>query len=95
MGNATLNVDSERCRGERRVEKGLDIDSLGFMNKDGRRTVEEEGGCMTRGEVPRDEALSGEWLLHTSQKGCPKHHGHKGDPGMTPRIMALMVRRPK
>jgi hypothetical protein len=19
------------------------------------------------------------------QKGCPKHHGHKGDPGVTPR----------
>jgi hypothetical protein len=23
-------------------------------------------------------------LLRTSPKGCPKHQGHKGDPGVTP-----------
>jgi hypothetical protein len=23
-------------------------------------------------------------LSRTSSKGCPKHHGHKGDPGVTP-----------
>ena len=23
-------------------------------------------------------------LSRTSPKGCPKHHGHKGDPGVTP-----------
>ena len=24
------------------------------------------------------------WMSRTSPKGCPKHHGHKGDPGVTP-----------
>ena len=24
-------------------------------------------------------------MSRTSPKGCPKHHGHKGDPGVTPR----------
>ena len=23
-------------------------------------------------------------LSRTSPKGCPRHHGHKGDPGVTP-----------
>ena len=35
------------------------------------------------------------WMSRTSPKGCPKHHGHKGDPEWHPWLVVPMVRRPK
>jgi len=52
--------------------------------------VYESGATWQRHPHNRNPLLS-----RTSPKGCPKHQGHKGDPGVTPGLVAPVVRRPK
>ena len=40
-------------------------------------------------------SLVGGLVSRTSPKGCPKHHGHKGDPGVTPETCGAGGERPK